>query len=94
MPVQPPLDEGKLQMIRTFPREHLCGSALSDRFDFDRTAQRFTLDAGTPSMHSVIVPKETLDDEEFRFLLNDDVVDALKVAGAVPVTLTTKGPRY
>ena len=94
MPLRPALDEGKLQVIRTFLREHFRGSALSDRFDFDRTAQWFTLDAGTPSMHSLIVPKETLDDEDLRFLLNDDVVDALKVAGAMPVTLTTKGPRY
>jgi hypothetical protein len=92
--LRPVFDEQKLDRIRAFLRERFRGMEMTDQFDFDKTAQRFTLGPGTNRVHSLVVTKEALDDLDFVFLLNDRLVDALKLAGALPVTLTSKGPRY
>jgi len=92
--LNPGLDERKLDLIRAFLREHFRGLEMTDQFDFEKTAQRFTLGPGTNRVHSLIVTKEALESMDFAFLLNDQLVDALKLAGALPVTLTSKGPRY
>jgi len=89
-----PFDEAKLTMIRNFLRERFPAHQLRESFDFENTAQRFALEHGSHNRHSLIVPKETFDDVDLFFLLNQGLVDALNLAGAIPVTLTTKGPRY
>ena len=92
--LRPPFDEAKLTLIRDFLREHFPAHNRRESFDFERTAQRFTLERGSYNRHGLIVPQETLDDEDLFFLLNDQLVDALKLAGAMPVILTRQGPRY
>jgi hypothetical protein len=89
-----PLDERKLDLIRVFLRTHFPGSELIDRFDVTATAQRFTLDPGRTSKHTLLVPRTTLEDTGFASLLTQRLVEVLKLAGTRPVTLTAKGIRY
>ena len=89
-----PLDERKLDLIRAFLRKHFSNSELIDRFDLEATAQRFTLDPGRTSKHTLLVPRATLEDTGLESLLTQRLVEVLKLAGTRPVTLTTKGIRY
>ena len=91
---RPPLDPRKVELVRVFLRTHYPGAELIDRFDAEATAQRFTLNPGRTTKHTLLVPKETLDDPDLASLLTEVLVEALKRAGARPVTLTTKGIRY
>lgn len=89
-----PLDERKLDLIRTFLRKHFANSELIDRFDSDAAAQRFTLDPGRTTKHTLLVPRQTIDDTGLESLLTQRLVEVLKLAGTRPVTLTAKGIRY
>ena len=89
-----PLDERRLDVIRAFLRTHFPASELIDRFDAEATAQRFTLDPGRTSKHTLLVPRETLEDTGLESLLTQRLVEVLKLAGTRPVTLTAKGIRY
>ena len=91
---KPPLDARKVELVRAFLRTHYPGAELIDRFDFETTAQRFTLNPGRTTKHTLLVPKETLEDADLASLLTEVLLEALKRAGARPVTLTTKGIRY
>ncbi len=91
---RPPFDEAKLALIRDFLREHFPAHDRRDSFDFEMTAQRFRLERGSHNRHSLIVPRETLDDIDLVSLLNVQLVDALNLAGAIPVMLTRQGPQY
>ena len=90
----PPLNEHQLSTIRAFLRNSFPDSELIDRFDFNTTAQRFTLNPGSATSRTLIVPRETLEDGALASLLTERLVDATERAGAKPVTLTTKGIRY
>ena len=93
--LRPALDEAKLDPVRAFLRKHYPTSELIDRFDFETTAQRFTLDPGRrDSSHTLLVPRETLEDTGLEALLTERLVEVLKSAGTRPVTLTAKGIRY
>jgi len=89
-----PLDERKVDLIRAFLRKHFPNSELIDRFDLEATAQRFTLDPGRTSKHTLLVPRPTLEDTGLESLLTQRLVEVLKLAGTRPVTLTAKGIRY
>ena len=91
---QIPIDERKLDLIRAFLRKHFSNSELIDRFDLEATAQRFTLDPGRTSKHTLLVPRATLEDTGLESLLTQRLVEVLKLAGTRPVTLTAKGIRY
>lgn len=91
---RPPLDERKLNLIRTFLRKHFPGAELIDRFDTDAMAQRFTLNPGRTTRHTLMVPRRTIEEPDLVALLTEVLVEALKRAGARMVTLTTKGIRY
>ena len=91
---QTPLDERKLDLIRAFLRTHFSKSELIDRYDVEATAQRFTLDPGRTSKHTLLVPRQTLADVGLESLLTQRLVEVLKLAGTRPVTLTAKGIRY
>ena len=91
---RPPLDPRKVELVRAFLRTRYPGAELIDRFDGETAAQRFTLNPGRTSKHTLLVPKETLDDPDLPSLLTEVLVEALKRAGTRPVTLTTKGIRY
>jgi hypothetical protein len=92
--LRPPLDEGKLDLVRAFLRKHFPGCELIDRFDFEATAQRFTLEPGRAARRTLLVPRETLEDSALGSLLSERLVEALKRAGGRRVTLTIKGIRY
>ena len=89
-----PPDERKVDLIRVFLRKHFSNSELIDRFDLEAKAQRFTLDPGRTSKHTLLVPRKTLEDTGLESLLTQRLVEVLKLAGTRPVTLTTKGIRY
>ena len=89
-----PIDEHKVDLIRAFLRKHFSDAELIDRFDFEATAQRFTLDPGRTSKHTLLVPRKTLEDTGLESLLTQRLVEVLKLAGTRPVTLTAKGIRY
>jgi hypothetical protein len=91
---RPPIDEGKLDLVRAFLRKHFPASELIDRFDFDATAHRFTLDPGRDRRHTLLVPRETLEDTGLESLLTERLAVVMKLAGTRPVTLTVKGARY
>ena len=91
---RPSLAEHQLNVIRAFLRKQFPGSELIDRFDAEATAHRFTLDPGRTSKRTLLVPRATLEDPATASLLNEVLVEALKRAGARPVTLTAKGIRY
>ena len=90
----PPPDERQINVIRAFLRKHFPASELIDRFDTEATAQRFTLDPGRTSKHTLLVPRGTLGDAGLESLLTQRLVEVLKLAGTRPVTLTAKGIRY
>jgi hypothetical protein len=90
----PPLDQRQLDVVRAFLRKHFPASELIDRFDVEATAQRFTLEPGRATRRTLLVPREMIEDAALGSLLSERLVEALKRAGARPVTLTTKGIRY
>jgi hypothetical protein len=92
--LKPPLDPRKVEVVRAFLRTHYPGAELIDRFDGETEAQRFTLNPGRATKHTLLVPRETLEDPDLASLLTEVLIEALKRAGARPVTLTTKGIRY
>ena len=89
-----PIDERKLDLIRAFLRKQFSNSELIDRFDVEAKAQRFTLDPGRTSKHTLLVPRQTLEDTGLESLLTQRLVEVMKLAGTRPVTLTAKGIRY
>jgi hypothetical protein len=93
----PPLDETKIQVVRNFLRSTLPAYEHKDHFDFDRTAQVFIMELDKMRRHTLVVPQETFDDFDdidLGFLLNGRLIETLKLAGAMRVTLTRQGPRY
>ncbi len=91
---RPSLAEHQLTVIRTFLRHRVPLFELIDRFDDEAKAHRFTLDPGRTSERTLLVPAALLEDRALPALLSDGLVDALKRAGARPVTVTAKGIRY
>ena len=81
-------------MIRAFLRQSFPGAELIDRFDAEATAHRFTLDPGRTTKRTLLVPRALLEDPAIASLLTVALVEALKRAGARPVTVTAKGIRY
>jgi hypothetical protein len=92
--LRPPLEGRPLDVVRAFLRARFPGAELIDRFDAEATAHRFTLDPGRATRHTLLVPRATLDDPAIASLLTEVLVEALKRAGARPVTVTAKGIRY
>ena len=90
----PPLDERQLNVVRTFLRKHFPAAELIDRFDVEATAHRFTIDPGRTSRRTLLVPRAMVEDPALGSLLSERLIDAMKRAGARPVTLTAKGIRY
>jgi hypothetical protein len=88
------LAEFQLTVIRAFLRHRVPLVELIDGFDAEANAHRFTLDPGRTSKRTLLVPRALLEDSILGSLLSDALVDALKRAGAYPVTLTAKGIRY
>ena len=84
----------QLAVIRAFLRQSFPGAELIDRFDTEATAHRFTLDPGRASKRTLLVPRALLEDPALAALLTAALVEALKRAGARPVTVTAKGIRY
>jgi hypothetical protein len=93
-PPPSPLDERQLDLIRAFLRTHFPVAELSDTFDVERTAQRFTVNPDSPDSHTLIVTRDALDHPDLGLLLDERLTDALRLAGVNPVTLTTHGPTY
>lgn len=91
---RPSLAEHQLTVIRAFLRQHVPLFELIDRFDAEAKAHRFTLDPGRTSKRTLLVPAGLLEDPALGALLTEALVEALKRAGARPVTLTGKGIRY
>ena len=89
----PPRAEHQLTVIRAFLRQHFPGE-LIDRFDVEAAAHRFTLNPGRTTRHTLLVPRALLEDPAIGSLLTEALVEALKRAGARPVTVTAKGIRY
>ena len=89
-----PVDEQRLNAVRAFLRKSFPAAELIDRFDTEATAQRFTIDPGRASRRTLLVPRALLDDPALASLLSERLIDAMKRAGARPVTLTAKGIRY
>ena len=89
-----PEDEERLNAVRAFLRKSFPAAELIDRFDAEATAQRFTIDPGRASRRTLLVPRAMLEDPALVSLLSERLVDAMKRAGARPVTLTAKGIRY
>ena len=92
--LRPSLAEHHLTLIRTFLRQHFPGAELIDRVDGEAMAHRFTLDPGRTSKRTLLVPRALLEDPALASLLSERLVEAMKRAGARPVTLTAKGIRY
>jgi transcriptional regulator with XRE-family HTH domain len=87
------MEEGKLDHVRRFLQKQF--SALPwEQFDFERTAHRFTLEPGSNTSPTLIIPKETLDDADLAPLLDERLIEALKQARGRLVVLTSRGPRY
>jgi hypothetical protein len=73
--IRPALEERKVAAVRSFLREHFHAWDVTDKFDFETTAQRYTVGPGTPEMHTLIVPKETFDSIDWFSLLNDQLIE-------------------
>ena len=80
--------------MRAFLREWFPGSEVIGRFDVEATAQRFTVNPSRSTRHTLMVPHETLEGAGVTSLLTERVVEAMKRAGARPVTLRARGIRY
>ena len=91
---RPSLADHQLTVIRAFLRQAFPGAELIDRFDVEATAHRFTLDPGRSSKRTLLVPRALLEDPALAAMLTERLVEAMKRAGAKPVTLTAKGIRY
>jgi len=90
----PPLDERQLDLIRAFLRTHFPASETIDTFDAERSTQRFIVDPNGPDRHTLIVMRDALDHPDLELLLDERLIDALRLAGVSPVTLTAQGPTY
>lgn len=88
-----PFDEDKLQRVREFLRREFQGCPHRDYFEFDKTAQVFLIGPDRNVRHTLVIPKDTFEDADFVLLLNQQLVAALKLAGARRVTLTPQAPR-
>ena len=88
------LAEHQLTVIRAFLRHRVPLVELIDRFDAEANAHRFTLDPGRTSARTLLVPRALLEDPTLGSLLSEALVEALRRAGARPVTLSAKGIRY
>jgi len=89
-----PFDEHKLQRVREFLRREFRGCEHRDFFAFDRTAQVFVIGSDHTLRHTLVIPKETFEDQDFALLLNPHLVATLKLAGEARVTLTPQGAWY
>jgi hypothetical protein len=88
------LAEHQLTVIRAFLRHRVPLAELIDRFDAEANAHRFTLDPRGTSTRTLLVPRVLLEDPTLASLLSEALVEALRRAGARPVTLSAKGIRY
>lgn len=91
---RPSLADHQLTVIRAFLRHRVPLVELIDRFDAEAEAHRFTLDPGRTSKRALLVPAALLEDPALGALLTEGLVEAMKRAGARPVTVTAKGIRY
>jgi hypothetical protein len=87
------LAEHQLTVIRAFLRHRVPLVELTDRFDAEVNAHRFTLDPGCASARTLLVPRAVLEDATLGSLLSEALIMALQRAGARPVTLTATGIR-
>jgi hypothetical protein len=87
------LAEHQLIVIRAFLRDRVSFVELVDWFDAEANAHRFTLDLGSTSARTLLVPRALLEEPTLGSLLSETLVDALQRPGARPVTLTAKGIR-
>jgi hypothetical protein len=90
----PPLDERQLDLIRAFLHTHFPSSETIDTFDAERSAQRFIVNPNGPDRHTLIAMRDALDHPDLELLLDERLIDALRLAGESPVTLTAQGPTY
>ena len=88
-----PFDEHKLQRVREFLRREFRSCQHRDVFAFHRTAQVFVIGSDHSLRHTLVIPKETFEDQDFALLLNPHLVTTLKLAGEARVTLTPQGAR-
>ena len=91
---RPPSDERQLDLIRTFLHTYFPSSETIETFDVERTAQRFIVNPNGPDTHTLIATRDALDHPDLGLLFDERVLDALRLAGANPVTLTAQGPTY
>jgi hypothetical protein len=94
MSTPPPLDERQLDLIRAFLHTHFPSSETIDTFDAERSAQRFIVNPNGPDRHTLIAMRDALDHPDLGLLLDERLIDALRLAGVSPVTLTAQGPTY
>jgi hypothetical protein len=90
----PPFDQGQLDLIRRFLRQHFPGSNTVETFERERTAQQFVVNPQGPRRHVLLVMRDALDHPDLAALLDERLVDALEHAGDKPVSLTAQGARY
>jgi len=90
----PPLDERQLDLIRAFLHTHFPSSEMIDTCDAERSAQRFIVNPNGPDRHTLIAMRDALDHPDLGLLLDERLIDALRLAGVSPVTLTAQGPTY
>jgi hypothetical protein len=90
----PPLDERQLDLIRAFLHRNFLSSETVDTFDAERSAQRFIVNPNGPDRHTLIAMRDALDHPDLELLLDERLIDALRLAGVSPVTLTAQGPTY
>ena len=93
-PLRPPIAEAQVQRVRDFLREAFRGYAHHDAFDFEGTAHVFVMELERMHCHTLIVPQETFEDIDFGSMLNEHLIETLRLAGPMRVTLTRQGPRY
>jgi hypothetical protein len=91
---RPPLDERQLDLIRAFLHAHFPSSEMVDAFDAERSAQRFIVNPNGPDKRTLIAMRDALDHPDLGLLLDERLIDALRLAGVNPVTLAAQGPTY
>jgi hypothetical protein len=75
-------------------RTHFPLSETINTFDAERSAQRFIVNPNGPDRHTLIAMRDALDHPDLELLLDERLIDALRLAGESPVTLTAQGPTY
>ena len=91
--MQLPLDEERLQLVREFLRREFRGGRHRDYFEFHTTTQVFVIETEQGLRYTLVIPKRTVEDGDFRRLLNQQLVTALELAPGARIRLTPRGPR-